>query len=221
MTFEIEIKSLIVEYEINGRRTQILDIPELRIQKGESVLLVGESGIGKTTLLSAMLGLKKTSFGFIKVRDENISEMSGYRLDLFRAKTFGIIFQTFNLIESSSARRNILLPLLLTGRKGQAANDWVNLLIDKVKLNERQNQLPPKLSAGERQRVAVARAIAGGASILIADEPTSNLDKENKEIVLSLFEDHLNRGGTLIMASHEDELKNIAGRIIEIKDFKR
>ena len=217
----VEIENLSVEYFVNNKPRRILSIPELKISKGENILLIGPSGIGKTTLLSVIAGLKRPASGRIIVNATSLSELNGHRLDLFRAKTFGIVFQAFNLIESSPVRRNIQLPLLLTGRSGSAADLWVTTLIEKIGLKERQWMLPPSLSVGERQRVAVARAIAGGAPILLADEPTSNLDKENSEIILQIFKEHLEKGGTLITASHEEEMKSFAERVIDVREFSK
>ena len=217
----VEIENLTVEYFVNNKPRRILSIPELKISKGENILLIGPSGIGKTTLLSVIAGLKRPASGRIIVNATSLSELNGHRLDLFRAKTFGIVFQAFNLIESSPVRRNIQLPLLLTGRSGSAADLWVTTLIEKIGLKERQWMLPPSLSVGERQRVAVARAIAGGAPILLADEPTSNLDKENSEIILQIFKEHLEKGGTLMTASHEEEMKSFAGRVIDVREFSK
>ena len=217
----VEIENLSVEYFVNNKPRRILSIPELKISKGENILLIGPSGIGKTTLLSVIAGLKRPASGRIIVNATSLSELNGHRLDLFRAKTFGIVFQAFNLIESSPVRRNIQLPLLLTGRSGSAADLWVTTLIEKIGLKERQWMLPPSLSVGERQRVAVARAIAGGAPILLADEPTSNLDKENSEIILQIFKEHLEKGGTLMTASHEEEMKSFAGRVIDVREFSK
>ena len=217
----VEIENLFVEYFVNNKPRRILSIPELKISKGENILLIGPSGIGKTTLLSVIAGLKRPASGRIIVNATSLSELNGHRLDLFRAKTFGIVFQAFNLIESSPVRRNIQLPLLLTGRSGSAADLWVTTLIEKIGLKERQWMLPPSLSVGERQRVAVARAIAGGAPILLADEPTSNLDKENSEIILQIFKEHLEKGGTLMTASHEEEMKSFAGRVIDVREFSK
>jgi len=216
-----EIEKLSVEYFVNNKPRRILSIPELKISKGENILLIGPSGIGKTTLLSVIAGLKRPASGRIIVNATSLSELNGHRLDLFRAKTFGIVFQAFNLIESSPVRRNIQLPLLLTGRSGSAADLWVTTLIEKIGLKERQWMLPPSLSVGERQRVAVARAIAGGAPILLADEPTSNLDKENSEIIFQIFKEHLEKGGTLMTASHEEEMKSFAGRVIDVREFSK
>jgi putative ABC transport system ATP-binding protein len=213
----IRMQGVAVRYAPPGARELRIALPDLEIRAGERVALTGPSGCGKTTLLAALSGIARASEGRVVVDGRDLSSLSGYRLDLFRAKTFGIVFQSFNLLESSPVRRNIELPLHFSGRSGPAAAVWIDELLDRVGLAEKASLTPGRLSTGERQRLAIARAVAGGPSVLLADEPTSNLDAGNCSRVMELLLELSASRRTLVAATHDDRILDRFDRVIRMK----
>lgn len=213
----IRLRDIRVDVAPRGRRRTILELPELVIEPGERVAIVGPSGCGKTTLLSLIAGLRLPTAGTVTIAGQDLALLSGHDRDLFRARHVSVVFQAFNLLENSPAHRNIALPLALTDRKGPAAEAWVQALLERVGLAERREALPRELSTGERQRLAVARALAAGVPILLADEPTSNLDPENAQAVLTLLLDHAGPGRILLTATHDHEILSSFSRIVKLE----
>ena len=194
---------------------QILNGINVEIKKGDSLAIVGRSGSGKTTLLGLLAGLDLPSEGAVYILDRNLSEMNEDQRAELRAQHIGFIFQSFQLLPSLSALENVMLPLELRGDKN-AQNDAAKFL-ERVGLAERLNHYPHQLSGGEQQRVAIARAFACRPSILFADEPTGNLDRETgQQIITLLFELNRTEHTTLVMVTHDDSLAKMCKYTLRI-----
>ena len=203
--------------EYDEGQVQALRGVDLRIQQGEFIAIVGPSGSGKSTLLQMFGALDHPSAGTLKYRGASLQE----RPDLasYRAQEIGFIFQAFHLLPTFTALENVQLPMFGTGRSVSERKRRAIELLKAVGLETRLHHLPAKLSGGERQRVAIARSLANGASVLLADEPTGNLDSESAELILNLIvglcrEQKL----TLILVTHDQGIARQAARIIELKD---
>lgn len=193
-----------------------LDIP-----KGEFAVIMGPSGSGKSTLLHLVGGLDRPSSGEILVQQRLISKMGDDEVTLFRRRSIGFVFQFFNLLPTLTALENVALPLVLDGRPKPEADQRARALLNKVGLDSRHHHLPEEMSGGEIQRVAIARALAFAPQILLADEPTGNLDSRTGESVLSLLR-RINRedGCTVVMVTHSEEAAGYGDRKILLRDGK-
>ncbi|HSK74803.1 MAG TPA: ABC transporter ATP-binding protein [Pyrinomonadaceae bacterium] len=195
----------------------ILDNVSLEITDGEFVAVTGASGSGKSTLLGLIAGLDAPSSGAILIDGDNITEMSEDGLAEIRSKKIGFIFQSFHLIPSLTAFENILIPMEILGLKNSKAR--AEKLLEDVDLTNRGHHYPSELSGGEQQRVAIARAFANEPKILLADEPTGNLDSKNGEHIFDLMTDlHARNNVTLVLVTHDQNLADKAGRQIILKD---
>ena len=204
---------------VNGpHRVEILRGIEFTVPAGQFVALMGASGSGKSTLLGLLAGLDSVSGGDIFLDGVNITKLDEDALALLRSRKVGFVFQSFNLIGTLTAEENVLLPFELSGAKGDG-RARARALLDEVGLSERKHHYPVQLSGGEQQRVALARAFITKPPILLADEPTGNLDSANGRHVLELLI-HLNRkeGTTLVMVTHDPELAAYADRRILLRD---
>jgi len=191
----------------------------LDIQKGEFVVVMGPSGSGKSTLLHLIGGLDRPSRGEILVEGRIISQVPDDEVTLFRRTQIGFVFQFFNLLPTLTARENVMLPLILDGRFGVDADQRVETLLERVGLAARGNHLPEELSGGEIQRLAVARALVFDPPILLADEPTGNLDSKTGEAILQLIRDvNRERGCTVVMVTHNLQAAAYGGRVIHLRD---
>ncbi len=197
---------------------EILKGIDLEIQRGEAVVIVGPSGSGKSTLLGLIAGLDAPTAGRIELDGVDITRMNEDELALLRARKLGFVFQSYNLIPTLTAEENVLLPLELLGN-GASAEFRARELLDAVGLQDRRRHYPAQLSGGEQQRVALARAFVGHPPILLADEPTGNLDSANGHMVLDLLM-QLNRkeGSTLVVVTHDPALIESVDRKIFLKD---
>ena len=197
-------------------RVHILKDVDLHIGSGEAIGLVGPSGSGKTTLLMVLAGLERTDTGSIVVAGENLTGLDEDALARFRGRNVGIVFQSFHLIPTMTALENVAVPLELAGNP--AAFDRAREELAAVGLAERLNHYPAQLSGGEQQRVALARALAPNPAILVADEPTGNLDEATgKQIIELLFKGHVERGTTLILVTHDTALAQRCDRIVRLR----
>jgi putative ABC transport system ATP-binding protein len=203
-----------------GKRTvTALDRIELRIEKGEMVSLVGPSGSGKSTLLNLIGGLDKPSSGEIRLDGVALSGLSDDELTRARRDKIGFIFQFFNLLPSLTAQENVSLPLHLRGWSRTKAIERARELLDLVQLGHRLDHLPDELSGGERQRVAIARALSVYPPVLLADEPTGNLDSTTGAEILRLLHDVNQRlGATVLMVTHDQGVAESCSRTISLKD---
>ena len=198
-----------------------LDGVSLDIAKGEFAVIMGPSGSGKRTLLHLIGGLDRPTSGELLVDQRLVGQMADDQVTLFRRTRIGFVFQFFNLLPTLTALENVALPLVLDGRSKEAAEQRATMLLDKVGLQNRQDHLPEEMSGGEIQRIAVARALAFDPPILLADEPTGNLDSKTGESILSLLR-QINRdaGCTIVMVTHSQEAAGYGGRTILFRDGK-
>jgi putative ABC transport system ATP-binding protein len=197
-------------------RVHILKDIDLDIGSGEAIGLVGPSGSGKSTLLMVMAGLERADTGTVTVAGENLSALDEDALARFRGRHVGIVFQSFHLIPTMTALENVAVPLELAGARDARARALDELAA--VGLNDRLDHYPAELSGGEQQRVAVARALAPNPAIVVADEPTGNLDEDTgKQIINLLFAGHARRGTTLVLVTHDPALAARCGRVVRLR----
>ena len=195
----------------------MLDHVDLRIEDGETVAVLGPSGSGKSTLLALIAGLDRPSEGMVLLDGQPIQEWSEDRLALMRRQQIGFVFQTFQLLTNMTALENVLLPLDLA--EVPQAEERARELLEAVQLAERGHHYPGQLSGGEQQRVALARAFATHPPILLADEPTGNLDEATGAVILGvLAELRRNHGTTLVMVTHDPEVARIADRTLQLRE---
>lgn len=204
-------------YGTGENTVHALDDINLSIKKGEFVAIVGTSGSGKSTLLHILGGLDRPTDGSVIVDGKNIFTLKDEELTIFRRRKIGFIFQSYNLIPVMSVYQNIILPIQLDGRK--VNTDFVKEVISTLGLENRVNALPNQLSGGQQQRVAIARALVTVPAIILADEPTGNLDSKTSQDVLSLLKISCQKfSQTIVMITHNEEIAQMANRIIHIED---
>jgi putative ABC transport system ATP-binding protein len=197
-------------------RVHILKDIDLHIGRGEAIGLVGPSGSGKSTLLMVMAGLERADSGTVAVAGENLSTLDEDALARFRGRNIGIVFQSFHLIPTMTALENVAVPLELAGIAG--AHDRARDELAAVGLSERLDHYPVELSGGEQQRVAIARALAPDPAIVVADEPTGNLDEDTgKQIIDLLFAGHARRRTTLVLVTHDQALAARCARVVRLR----
>ena len=200
----------------DAARVHILKDIDLHIGRGEAIGLVGPSGSGKTTLLMVLAGLERADTGSITVAGSDLHKLDEDALARFRGRNVGIVFQSFHLIPTMTALENVAVPLELAGEAD--AQDRARAELAKVGLAERLHHYPAQLSGGEQQRVALARALAPNPAILVADEPTGNLDEATgKQVIELLFAGHVERGTTLILVTHDNALAQRCDRIVRLR----
>lgn len=191
----------------------------LNVDQGEFVAIMGPSGSGKSTLLHLMGGLDSPTSGTITLRDIDISNLSDKKLTMIRRENIGFVFQFFNLLPTLTAEENIALPLVIAGKKPKEYRTRMDKLIEHVGLQKRRHHRPDELSGGEQQRVAIARAFIAEPAIVLADEPTGNLDSKAGREILSLLKQSVkNLGQTVVMVTHEPAAASYADRVIFLRD---
>lgn len=213
----LEIQNLSKTYGKGDTLVRALDNVSFSVEKGEFVAIVGPSGSGKSTLLHILGGVDTATSGTVIIDKTDISTLDETALAIFRRRQIGLIYQFYNLIPILTVEENLTLPLLLDGRKLDKAR--VNDIIQKLGLANRMNHLPNQLSGGQQQRVAIGRALINNPALLLADEPTGNLDSENSREIISLlrsFNKEFNQ--TVIMITHDERIALSADRIIAIED---
>ncbi len=215
----LDIRGVTKDYKLGKVEVHALRGLDLQIEQGEIVAIMGPSGSGKSTLMHILGALDTPTSGEARIGGKDLQQLKERELVTLRGKTVGFVFQTFNLIQTLSAQRNVELPMIFQGiAKGERARRAQELLA-KVGLADRIRHKPNELSGGERQRVAIARALANDPEILLADEPTGNLDSESGETILRLLKDlSVNEGKTLILVTHDSEAAGIADRVIRVRD---
>lgn len=198
-----------------------VDSVSLNILPGEIVLIMGPSGSGKTTLITILGGLLSPTEGSVVVNHEDITKLTESKLPKFRLSNIGFIFQSFNVLSALNATENVAVPLIARGVKRKEAMDQAVAFLKKLGLGERLNNKPADLSGGEKQRVAIARALVTNPSIILADEPTANLDSKNgHEVMLKLCGVACEENKSVVIVSHDQRIKDIAHRILLIEDGK-
>jgi putative ABC transport system ATP-binding protein len=212
----IELGGVNLSLGQGAARVHILKGIDLNIGKGEAIGLIGPSGSGKSTLLMVMAGLERADTGTVTVAGEELGRLNEDALARFRGRNVGIVFQSFHLIPTMTALENVAVPLELAGVAD--ANERAQAELESVGLGQRIHHYPAQLSGGEQQRVAVARALAPHPAILVADEPTGNLDEDTgKAIVDLLFDGHEKRGTTLVLVTHDASLAQRCGRVVRLR----
>ena len=208
MSKVLEVKNISKIYHSEGDKLQVLDSISLELNRGESLIITGESGCGKSTLLNIIGGLDSCTSGDIVSCGYNISRMNEEKLTQYRKESIGFIFQFHYLLKDFSALENLMLPLLINGESRKIAKEHALKLINDVGLYGRKSHFPTQLSGGERQRIAIARALANRPEIILADEPTGNLDEKNsrmvEELLFRLVEDY---NKAMILVTHDMALK--------------
>jgi len=205
-------------YQMGTETVHALREVSLQINRGEYVAIMGPSGSGKSTLMNLIGCLDSPTSGQYELNGIQVSEMDDNRLAEVRNKEIGFVFQTFNLLPRSDALRNVELPLIYSGMAVDERRQVALEALANVGLGDRIHHRPNELSGGQRQRVAVARALVNRPSILLADEPTGNLDSKTGEEIMGLFEQLWKRGNTIILVTHEEEIAKHAHRVIRIRD---
>ena len=215
----IEICNLDKRFSTAGGVIEVLRGINLQICSGERVAVVGTSGAGKTTLMHTIGGLDQPSAGEILFEGQNIFALRGAALDAFRNRTIGFIFQFHQLLPEFSALENVMMPLLIGGVSWPLASRKASALLEEVGLGRRLTHKPGALSGGEQQRVAIARALVCEPRVLLADEPTGNLDSRTSEEILALLNEmHRTRGLTMIIVTHNNQLAASLDRVLRIED---
>ena len=219
MSILLKLKKVNLKYQTGKDNVNVLKNINLTIKKKETISIVGESGSGKTSLIMLIGGLERASSGKILFQNQEITNLSEDQVSKIRRKNIGIIFQSFYLIPNYTAVENVALTLELNKLKNPEKE--AKLLLERFGLKNRFNNLPSQLSGGEQQRVAIARAIAMKPELILADEPTGNLDTENSIMISKiLFQYVKEEGSSLIMVTHDPKLANKAKRKVRIKDGK-
>lgn len=214
----IRLEKISRRYQMGEEIVHALREVSLDIQRGEYVAIMGPSGSGKSTLMNLIGCLDSPTGGQYELNGIQVSEMDDNRLAEVRNKEIGFVFQTFNLLPRSDALRNVELPLIYSGIASDERRRIALEALASVGLGDRIHHRPNELSGGQRQRVAVARALVNRPSILLADEPTGNLDSKTGEEIMALFEQLWKRGNTIILVTHEEDIARHARRVIRIRD---
>ena len=213
----LEARGLCKVYDVDSRRIPVLDQIDLHVETGTFLVISGSSGSGKTTLLTLLSGLDRPTSGQVLIDNKDISRASEEELAPLRNRTIGFVFQSFHLVPSMTAKENIMFPAELIG-DGQA-DARAEQLLERVGMAHRRNNLPSQLSGGEKQRIALCRAMINRPSLLFADEPTGNLDSENGKLVLGqLIELKNDHNATLVLVTHNPEIARVADRVITLQD---
>jgi len=216
----IAIEDVRKVYEMGGARVRALDGVSLRVEAGEYIAVMGPSGSGKSTLMNVIGCLDTPSAGSYRLKGKEIAELDDDELARIRNAEIGFVFQTFNLLPRADARGNVELPLVYSGISRADRRERAREALEAVGLTDRAHHRPNELSGGQRQRVAIARALVNRPSILLADEPTGNLDSRTGAEILEVFDELHRRGNTIVLVTHEEELARRAVRVVRLLDGK-
>jgi putative ABC transport system ATP-binding protein len=216
----IRTEGLIKTYEMGAEQVHALQGVDLEIRRGEYVAIMGPSGSGKSTLMNLIGCLDSPTSGRYWLAGRLVSDLDDDELAYIRNKEIGFVFQTFNLLPRATALHNVELPLIYNGTPAEERIQKATLALERVDLGDRMNHKPNELSGGQRQRVAIARALVNDPSIVLADEPTGNLDSKTGEEIMGLFENLYRQGNTIILVTHEMDIAQHAHRVIFIRDGK-
>ncbi|MDF2677984.1 MAG: transporter related [Bacillota bacterium] len=215
----IEVTDLNKTYMLGTVKVEVLKDINLSVNKGEFITIMGPSGSGKSTLLYLLGGLDKPTTGKIIIKGNDISTLNDEKQSIMRRREVGFVFQFYNLVPNLTVEDNIMLPLLLDGKKINKYSEKLNEILSIVELSDRKNHTPRELSGGQQQRVAIARALINDPDIILADEPTGNLDSKTSEEVMKLFQRiNCEKGKTILQVSHSLETSKYSDRIINVRD---
>jgi putative ABC transport system ATP-binding protein len=214
----IETRDLWKTYVMGSEEIHALRGVSIEIQRGEYVAIMGPSGSGKSTLMNLIGCLDTPSSGSYQLNGKQVSQMNDNELARIRNEEIGFVFQTFNLLPRASALQNVELPLVYAGVKAKERHERAKAALEKVELGLRMSHRPNELSGGQRQRVAIARALVNNPSILLADEPTGNLDSKTGTEIMSLFARLHEAGNTIVLVTHEPDVAAFAHRVIHFRD---
>jgi putative ABC transport system ATP-binding protein len=224
----IRIKQLTKHYQMGGQIVRALDGIDLDIDAHTLTVVMGPSGSGKSTLLYLLGGLDRATSGEISISGQRLEEMDENALALFRRRTMGFVFQSFNLISSMTAQENVAFPMQFSGATTKRRNEQARSLLDQVGLGNRADHRPTELSGGQQQRVAIARALVNNPSLILADEPTGNLDTSSGAAIMQLLSDLHNSGKTVLVVTHDPRMIRFAthklflldGRIVSEDEYQ-
>ena len=214
----IDIKDIVKIYEIGTVKVDALREVSLEIRDNEYLAIMGPSGSGKSTLMNILGCLDTPTSGAYSFGDQAVSEMNDNQLAEIRNREIGFVFQTFNLLPRATALHNVELPLIYNGTPSTKRKKQAKEALEKVGLADRMNHKPNELSGGQRQRVAIARALVNNPKIILADEPTGNLDTRTGEEIMEIFEDIHEGGNTIILVTHEEYIAEHTNRIVRLRD---
>lgn len=214
----IDIKNIKRDFVLGSEIINVLKGIDLQINKGEYVALMGPSGSGKSTLMNLLGCLDTPTSGTYILNNKDVSQMHDDDLADIRNKEIGFVFQTFNLLPRTTALDNVALPMIYAGYSKTERNERATEVLKQVNLSDRMDHQPNQLSGGQRQRVAIARALVNKPSIILADEPTGNLDSKTSVEIMNLFNEIHKNGNTVILVTHEEDIAQYAHRIIRLRD---
>jgi putative ABC transport system ATP-binding protein len=214
----ISLENITKTYILGDQVVHALKGVNLQIQRSEYIALMGPSGSGKSTLMNIIGCLDSPSSGSYWLNNHEVSKMSDASLSEVRNREIGFVFQTFNLLNRMNAVENVALPLVYAGIPKKLREDMAREVLERVGLKDRMNHKPNELSGGQRQRVAVARALVNNPSLLLADEPTGNLDSKTSHEIMLLFEEIHAAGNTIVLVTHEEDIAQHAKKVVRMKD---
>jgi putative ABC transport system ATP-binding protein len=215
------VQNVTKQFHQGDRTVNALSGVTLSVERGQFLAIMGASGSGKSTLLHLMAGLAAADSGQVLINGQELGKMSDRDLTLFRRRQIGLVFQSFNLSPTLTAEENVLLPLMLDGKSSGVGRDKVAQLLDNLGLASRKSHRPDAMSGGEQQRVAIGRALATDPAVILADEPTGNLDSANSRSVCELLRDlSIVHGKTIVMVTHEPSVAAYAQEVAVLKDGK-
>jgi putative ABC transport system ATP-binding protein len=214
----IEIADLVKVYDMGATQVRALDGVSLNVERGEYIAIMGPSGSGKSTLMNLIGCLDTATSGSYRLNGQSVSELDDNALAHIRNKEIGFVFQTFNLLPRTSALENVEVPLIYAGVPRQERHQRARTTLETVGLADRSHHQPSELSGGQRQRVAIARALVNTPSLLLADEPTGNLDSRTGAEIMELFDELNRKGNTIVLVTHEEDIAAHAHRFVRLRD---
>jgi len=207
-------------YNVGGEEVRALDGIDLDIEENEYLAIMGPSGSGKSTLMNMVGCLDTPTSGLYEFEGEMVQVMDDSQLASIRNRKIGFVFQTFNLLPKATAQHNVEIPLIYANIRKDKRTEMASNALESVGLSDRSHHRPNELSGGQRQRVAIARALVNNPSIILADEPTGNLDSKSGQEIMNILDELHNRGNTIILVTHEDQIAQHAHRVIRLLDGK-